>query len=77
MTPLHGAVCEVWDLQSKSVVQSQVDGDISAIVACCVCILEYVCLQHVSIKVPQFNEKYYKYLPVSFAMFEYIFLKYI
>ena len=34
-------------------------------------------LQRVSIKVPQFNEKYYKYMPVFFVMFEYIFLKYI
>ena len=34
-------------------------------------------LQRVSIKVPQFNEKYEKYMPLLFTMFEYIFLKYI
>ena len=34
-------------------------------------------VQRVSIKVPQFNKKYEKYMPLIFTMFEYIFLKYI
>ena len=40
-------------------------------------IYSLITIQRVSIKVPQFNEKYLKYMPLLFTMFEYIFLKYI